>query len=276
MKEVRCHTSISNVILDSLLPQLPPFQQLVYLRLYRLSHGFRSDKCLVSLQRLAASCGISPSSAIRAIRELEQKKLICRIEPKLGGKMSEPRGNRYWVYEPSSSPEAIDPLADPTKRSIFPRMVSQSHHRENKDENKSLTTRIPIQSHHWHLAETILAYSTITGNAWVKNDETVYEENKISDIPIDKVKATLQAVAERNGGRINSFNYFLKEILAQREARTQFRIRKSLTRIVRRIRENRIGCANDSLANFTYDVKAACVREGVIFDHDEYNRLISQ
>lgn len=90
------------------------------------------------------------------------------------------------------------------------------------------------------------------------------------------VNETLQAVAERNGGRIYRFNYFVKEILAQRDPKARSQLKKSLIRIVRRVRENRIGRANYPLAGFTHDVKAACFREGVVFDHDEYNRVISQ
>ena len=86
----------------------------------------------------------------------------------------------------------------------------------------------------------------------------------------------MNTVAERNGGRINSFNYFVREILASMNPRNQSQQRKSLERIIRRIREIHIGRADYSLSDFTYDVKAACVREGVIFHHDEYNRLISR
>ena len=65
---VRGVTAVPNAVLDGLLPQLEPFEQLVYLRLYRLSHGFRNETCLIGLERLSTVCKISPSSAIRAIR----------------------------------------------------------------------------------------------------------------------------------------------------------------------------------------------------------------
>src|SRR5262249_52692954 len=83
-----------------------PYEQLVYLRLYRLSHGFRSDTCLVSVDRLATACKISPSSTIRAIRDLESKGMVRRLEAKLGGRMSEVRGNRFWVFRPPVSQTA--------------------------------------------------------------------------------------------------------------------------------------------------------------------------
>jgi hypothetical protein len=97
---VRGVTAVPNRVLDNLLPQLEPYEQLVYLRLYRLSHGFRTDTCLVSLDRLATACKISHSSTIRAIRDLESKGLVRRLEAKLAGKMSEVRGNRFWVFRP--------------------------------------------------------------------------------------------------------------------------------------------------------------------------------
>src|SRR4030095_938107 len=76
---VRGVTAVPNTVLDNLLPQLEPYEQLVYLRLYRLSHGFRSDTCLVSVDRLATACRISPSSTIRAIRDLEGKGMGRRV-----------------------------------------------------------------------------------------------------------------------------------------------------------------------------------------------------
>ena len=100
LTSVRGVTAVPNTVLDNLLPQLEPYEQLVYLRLYRLSHGFRTDTCLVSVDRLATACKISPSSTIRAVRDLERKGMVRRLEAKLGGKMSEVRGNRFRVFRP--------------------------------------------------------------------------------------------------------------------------------------------------------------------------------
>src|SRR5438105_1883630 len=51
-------TRVPNVILEWLLPQLRVQEQAVYLRLYRLSHGFRSDTCRVGFEKLAKGCNI--------------------------------------------------------------------------------------------------------------------------------------------------------------------------------------------------------------------------
>ena len=44
--------------------------------------------------------------------------------------------------------------------------------------------------------------------------------------------------------------------------------------MVKRVRENRRGLAGYSLADLVCDVKAACAREGVVFDNDIFNQLI--
>ena len=43
---------------------------------------------------------------------------------------------------------------------------------------------------------------------------------------------------------------------------------------MRRVRETHTGKAKYAIADFVYDVKAACAREGVIFDNDLFNKLV--
>src|ERR687891_2312900 len=91
------HTALPNVILDSLLPVLEPLVGLVYLRLYRLSHGFRSDTCLVGYPKLAKSLNMSQRSVIRAIVKLERFGLIKREGSNFGKGL---KGNTYRVMLP--------------------------------------------------------------------------------------------------------------------------------------------------------------------------------
>ena len=49
--------------------------------------------------------------------------------------------------------------------------------------------------------------------------------------------------------------------------------KKALTAIVKRIRESHMGAHNYGTADFVFDVKEACAREGVIFDNDLFNAV---
>jgi hypothetical protein len=289
---------VPNTVLDNLLPQLEPYEQLVYLRLYRLSHGFRTDTCLVSVDRLATACMISPSSTIRAVRDLERKGMVRRLEAKLGGKMSEVRGNRFWVFRPHVSQTApvsrtppissVSPVPQTHIKEIDDDYINKNHHqidsvspagtvcqiasvprttgeeREDSDNDASLR----------HLAQTISTYTQITKNPWLEADTAVYLENDIQQVSLDQVKSVLLAVAERAGSRINSFSYFVKEILATKDLRTTGSRRRALAAIVRTVRDSHIGLANYGVSDFVYNVKAACARSGVVFDNDLFNAVV--
>lgn len=295
---VRGVTGIPNAILDSLLPQLEPFEQLVYLRLYRLSHGFRSETCLIGLDRLATVCKISPSTTIRAIRDLESKGLVRRLQAKLGGRMSESRGNQFWVFRPPvpqaapvSQPSAISQTSPVTRtpiKEINDDSINKNHHQINPALQTTGVSQIapvtgttggereremPGESLS-HLAETISFYTQVTKNPWLETDTAAYIENSVEQISFDKLKSVMLAVSERAGSRINSFAYFVKEILATTTPGTITARKRALATIVKRVRDNHVGLANYGIADFVYDVKSACIREGVVFDNDFFSQVI--
>jgi hypothetical protein len=288
---------VPNTVLDNLLPQLEPYEQLVYLRLYRLSHGFRTDTCLVSVDRLATACKISPSSTIRAIRDLESKGLVRRLEAKLGGKMSEVRGNRFWVFRPPVPQTAhagqtppvspAPPVPQTPIKEIDDDYIKKNHHQIHPVSQPGAVCQIaPVPrtaGEEWnsdneasirHLAQTISTYTQVTKNAWLEADTAAYLKNGIQQVAVDQVKSVLLAIAERAGSRINSFSYFVKEILATKESRTTAARRKALAAIVKTVRENHVGLANYGMSDFVYDVKAACARSGVVFDNDLFNAVV--
>ena len=76
--------------------------------------------------------------------------------------------------------------------------------------------------------------------------------------------------------RINSFAYFVKEILATNDQRALGGRRKALAGITRRVRESQMGLSNYGMADLVFDVKNACAREGVMFDNDLFNELIQR
>jgi DNA-binding Lrp family transcriptional regulator len=117
--EHRGATSIPHTVLDGLLPLLHPHEQLVYLRLYRLTAGFRRDTCKVGYPALARACSISRAAAIRAVEKLERRGLVERIGAVSRGANAE-RGNRYRVRLPeilsrSEKPSAGEQLSRPKR-----------------------------------------------------------------------------------------------------------------------------------------------------------------
>src|SRR6185503_2381364 len=125
-----------------------------------------------------------------------------------------------------------------------------------------------------HLTQTVTAYTSVTRNPWLQTDTVSYLQHHIDQLPIEKVIAVIQTVFERAECRINSFAYFVKEILATNDLRTLGGRRKALAGIIRRVRESHMGLASYGVADLVFDVKSACAREGVMFDDDLFNELI--
>ena len=126
-----------------------------------------------------------------------------------------------------------------------------------------------------HFALVRAAYERATGNRWKKSDSEAYNENGLQKVPAEKIISSLEAVARRTPAKINSFKYFVKEIVTPRDPRNRAWQKKQLEKIVRRIRDSSVGRAGYSRIDFVEDVKCACAREGVPFDHDIFNELVS-
>jgi hypothetical protein len=117
------------------------------------------------------------------------------------------------------------------------------------------------------------AYENATGNPCKKTDNAAYQENGLGSIPVDKIISVLETVTQRTPTKINSFHYYLKEILAVPDRRSRVWRKKQFEKIVLRIRDNAVGRADYSRIDFLEDVKRACAREGVPFDDDLFNEL---
>jgi hypothetical protein len=83
-----------------------------------------------------------------------------------------------------------------------------------------------------------------------------------------------KSVTRRTPAKINSLNYFVKEILATPDGRNHAWQKKRLEKIIVRIRDCSVGRSEYSNIDFLEDVKCACVREGVVFNDDIYNELV--
>jgi len=118
-----------------------------------------------------------------------------------------------------------------------------------------------------------VAYENTTGNLWNESDSAAFQEIGLDKIPVDKIISVLETVTRRTPTKINSFRYYLKEILAVPDRRSRAWRKKQLEKIVIRIRENSVGRADYSSIDFLEDVKCACAREAILFDDDLFNEL---
>ncbi len=119
------------------------------------------------------------------------------------------------------------------------------------------------------------AYEKATGNRWSQSDSEVFEQNRIRSVPAPRIASIIEAVVRRTPTKINSFNYFVKEITAQPDPRNRAWQKKRLEKIVHKIRDISVGRANYSIADFVEDVKCSCAREGVVFENDLFYELVS-
>ncbi|MCI0625484.1 MAG: hypothetical protein L0387_28210 [Acidobacteria bacterium] len=306
---------VPNSIVDVLLPALEPAAALLYLRLYRLSHGYRNESCIVGLQKLATATHTSQKTVQRAIDYLERRRLIVREGANLGGRT---RGLQFRVRVPGSlanlttldKTTTVGKMTTPDKMVKMTTLVNlasnkdddllNTNHHQSREalsfpqlpttvpqearvarrENDALLDRSEAglgsvkQPRFDHLTQTVTAYTSVTRNPWLQTDTVSYLQHHVDQVPIEKVKTVIQTVFERAECRINSFAYFVKEILATNDLRTLGGRRKALAGIIRRVRENHMGLASYAIADLVVDVKSACAREGVMFDNDLFNELI--
>jgi hypothetical protein len=103
------HLRTPHEITDKILPTLKPGCQVVLMRLYRLSAGFGSNTCHVSLPKLASACNISETQIRIFLRDLEQRKLIKRLSVDLANKIQSERGITFEVLLPRLAPVKFVP-----------------------------------------------------------------------------------------------------------------------------------------------------------------------
>jgi hypothetical protein len=102
---------VPNGILDRLLPTLNPYDQLILLRLYRLSHGFGKNECTVGYQTLAVACNMSTRQAQISVERLIMAGWIARVGVEQGGQSRQGRGSIYRVNLPAAGAKAGGTIA---------------------------------------------------------------------------------------------------------------------------------------------------------------------
>jgi hypothetical protein len=142
-----------------------------------------------------------------------------------------------------------------------------------ENHNRAAAPRESPESAVQHLTLVRAAYEKATGNRWKKSDSEAYAENGLKKLPAETIISAVEAVVQRTPVKINSFRYFVQELVALPDPGNRAWRKKQLRQIVRRIRENAVGRADYSLGDFVEDVKRACAREAVPFDNDIFNEL---
>ena len=88
-----CFTRFDNLFFDNLACNLTLIGQIIYINLYRLSHGWNKAYCTVGVKNLVEKTTMAKSTIRKAIKELEDKKYIKKI----GWKQN---GTTYQVLQP--------------------------------------------------------------------------------------------------------------------------------------------------------------------------------
>ncbi len=102
---VKGWTRVPNHLLDVILKTLHPTDQIVLLRLARLSYGFKSETCCVGYGSLAKACNISTKQAAISVGRLLAAGRIERLGVEQGGAVKQERGTTYRIVLPEATME---------------------------------------------------------------------------------------------------------------------------------------------------------------------------
>jgi hypothetical protein len=144
---------IPHFLLDEVFPTLNAYEQILLLRLYRLSYGFRRNVTdPVGKKTLADKCNMSIGMVKKVIKSVEEKRLISTIPDK----SNDPRkGNRYNVLTRLQDNPVLNKLShnkpqsqhDPKKLNIDDEYIKNKHHQKEKSKNDDVKLSLPKNSH---------------------------------------------------------------------------------------------------------------------------------
>jgi hypothetical protein len=251
---------IPNFLDDEILPDLTPPEQILLRRLYRLSYGFnRQTTDSVGIHKLAIKCNLSESTIKRTLKSLSDRKLIVIH---LDESNNPKGGNKYSVLTKLiMNPVHNEPSS--TKTQSIP------NHIKDHDDLKR-------QDHHQteHQKNVMTIYQTITQNSWTKADLATYQ--KIKNIPLESIEIAIKLATQRASSRPNSLAFFVKEIIATANPKTnRSKQKKSMEKIVDRLRNSLVG-STYSMSDFVYKVKESCLRENIAFDNDLLDEILTR
>ncbi len=252
--------------LDFLFKELDSGEFKLYLRLYRLSHGWGQEICRVGDNNLMETLNMSKNAVRAAKQGLSTKRLIqilnvvnlgprgyteyrvFRVGEELG------KENDNWYQKGTSSEKVTD-----TK----------------KDTNKYINHDDDLNKDH-HQKEMMTIYQTLTGNkSWTKSDKAAYE--KIKHLSSKELTTLIKSTLEKAHQKPASLAYFVKayENPTQTNPANREANKRKIEAIMKRIRESHVGSAY-TIADFAADVKDACVKEGISFDNNLFNEVLDK
>jgi hypothetical protein len=127
LPDIRGHLEYPYQLIDHLLRHLDVWEQAVYVQLYRLAWGFKSNRCLISNDRLAERSNVSVTKVKTATASLAGKGLIRKLDRPHGVKVVQ--GVEYEVFAPSwqlhrsrlseSQPRESQPSDAPNKEKTY-------------------------------------------------------------------------------------------------------------------------------------------------------------
>lgn len=107
-------TGTPNDLEDKIYPTLDPYQARILGRVYRLTWGFHTDTCKVSIPKLAKTCGMGESKARRSIDVLESRGFIKQLEVDLSNKDRNARGVTIKMLLPQAAVRGKAPVPNTT------------------------------------------------------------------------------------------------------------------------------------------------------------------
>lgn len=262
------YLEVPNNVADEIARILSPFEWAIYFRLFRLSYGWHKDTCIVGAQSLIEATNTSESQVRRSLKILQEKGLIKVLETI---NTRDLKGTRYQVFTVSQQ-NTVSTKDTVSKQNPVLQGNTVSSREPIKDDHDDLLKKDHHQSSHEH--EVMMIYKKLTNNSWTKSDTNAYE--KVKNIPIQTIEQGIQVTLQRATSRPNSFAYFYKEIhnLASPSQQSRAQLKKALAKIVKSVREVHTGQQGYTIAEFSADVKDACLREGIVFDNDLFNELV--
>lgn len=266
-KETKGYLKLPYAYIDNIIKLLDPYEQAVYLQLFRLSWGYGKDNCCIGLPKLAERSNMSLSSVQRALNRLLSKNLVEKISWEMG--KGKEQGVIYRLPLPT---RLVSQNSLVGKGSLVSQNTLIDHDDDyiNKDHHQ-----VQVASITEHQQQVMMIYQNITENVWTKADSDSYE--KVKSMPVEKIEIALRLASERAKNRPNSFAFFIKEILSvSNPKQSPSRQKKAMEKIMIDIRNSKVGSSNYTISDFAFDVKEACIREDVTFDNNIFDELLEK
>lgn len=246
-------------LLDEVLPTLNAYEQVLLIRLYRLSYGFRrkiTDH--VGKKTLADKCNMSLAMVKKVLKSLESRGLIETIPDRSNDPT---KGNKYRVL---------------TRLSDNPVLAELSSNRTQSPDNPIILNVDDdnIKNKHHHLNKVKDLYESTTNNKWTKRDDDSFE--KVKDYNFELIQKAVKIATKRAKSPPGNFEYFIKQIhkFANPTKEERKILKKALGELVNFTRQTRVGGSSD--LSLKEDVEMRCEKEGTFFDKKVYDEIMEE